>query len=156
MIWVTCGEETMSYHHGWGCNLFKLLPTSKLDIYKVFEHINMYVVHKHMVATLLRYTHPTFSYFGDLGHLLSQNDVITSWLRLPSYSSCFSHLYQTFTRVYKKIGMLSIGISGQPYSDIPTLLGSDFGVLGHMWRGNDVITLLLKLPSYSNCFPHPY
>ncbi len=46
----------------------KLLPTSKLDIYKVFEHIDM----------------------------------------------------------------LSIGIQHQPYTVIPTLFGSDFGVLGHL------------------------
>jgi hypothetical protein len=38
-----------------------------------------------MVAALLSYTHPTRSDYGDLGHLWSQNDVIMSWLMLPSY-----------------------------------------------------------------------
>ncbi len=59
----------------------KLLPTSMLDIYKVFEHIAMlsmgiqyqpYTV----IVTLLS------SDFGALGHLWSQPDVIMSWLRL--------------------------------------------------------------------------
>ena len=34
-------------------------------------------------------------------------------------------------KVFEHIDMLSIGIHYQPYTDIPTLLGSDFGVLGH-------------------------
>ncbi len=37
------------------------------------------------------------------------------------------------------IGMLSIGIHQQPsYTVIPILVGSDFGVLGHLWSQNDV------------------
>jgi hypothetical protein len=31
--------------------------------------------------------------FGNLGHLLSQNDAITSWLMLISTSDCFPHPY---------------------------------------------------------------
>jgi hypothetical protein len=37
------------------------------------------------------------------------------------------------------IDMLSIGIQQQPsYTVIPILVGSDFGVLGHLWSQNDV------------------
>ncbi len=36
--------------------------------------------------------------FGVLGHLCSQNDVITSWLRLTATSNCFLHPYQTYTK----------------------------------------------------------
>ncbi len=43
-------------------------------------------------------------------------------------------------KVFEHIDMLVIGIWLQPYTVIPTLLGSDFGVLGHLWRQNDVIT----------------
>ncbi len=43
-----------------------------------------------------------------------------------------------------------------PYTDIPTLLGSDFGALGCLWSQNDVIMLWLRLTATSNCFPHPY
>ncbi len=45
----------------------------------------------------------------------------------------------------------------QPYTVIPTLLlGSDFGVLGHLWSQNDAFLSWLRLTATSNCFPHPY
>ncbi len=41
-FWVTCGVKMMSLGHGWGWQPPKpLLPTSTIDIYKVFEHIDM-------------------------------------------------------------------------------------------------------------------
>ncbi len=73
------------------CHL-KLLLTSILDICKVFEHNDMlsmgiqyqpYIV----ISTLLG------SDLGALGHLLSQNDVIMSWLRLTATLNCFPHPY---------------------------------------------------------------
>jgi hypothetical protein len=41
------------------------------------------------------------------------------------------------------IDMLSIGIQQQPSYTVtlPILVGSDFGVLGHLWSQNDVNTL---------------
>jgi hypothetical protein len=42
-------------------------------------------------------------------------------------------------KVFEHIDMLSMGIQYQPYTVIPTLLGSDFGALGHLWSQNDVI-----------------
>ncbi len=36
-------------------------------------------------------------------------------------------------KVFEHIDMLSIGIQQQPYTAISILLGSDFGVLGHLW-----------------------
>ncbi len=59
-------------------------------------------------------------------------------------------------KVFQHIDMLSIGIWYQPYTVIPTLLGSDFGVLGHLWSQNNVIMSWLRLTATSNCFPHPY
>ncbi len=35
-------------------------------------------------------------------------------------------------KVLEHIDMLSMGIQYQPYTVIPTLLGSDFGALGHL------------------------
>ena len=59
--------------------------------------------------------------------------------------------------VFERIDMLSMGIQYHPYTVIPTLLlGSDFGVLGHLWSQNDVIMSWLRLTATSNCFPHPY
>ncbi len=53
--------------------------------------------------------------------------------------------------------MLSMGIEKQPLLVIPTLLGSDFGVLGHLWSQNDGILMsLLRLTATSNCFSHPH
>ncbi len=70
----------------------KLLPTSILDIYTVFEYIDMLSMGMQyqpytVVPTLL------YSDFGALGHLSSQHDVIMSWLRLTATSNCFPHPY---------------------------------------------------------------
>jgi hypothetical protein len=59
-------------------------------------------------------------------------------------------------KVIEHTDMLSMGIKYQPYTVIPTLLGSDCGVLGHLRSQNDVIMSRLRLPATSNCFPHPY
>ena len=61
-------------------------------------------------------------------------------------------------KVVEYIDMLSIGIKYQPYTVIPTLLGSDLGVLGRLWSQDDVIMswLRLRLTTTSNCFLHPY
>jgi hypothetical protein len=59
-------------------------------------------------------------------------------------------------KVFEHIGMLSMGIQYQPYTVIPTLFGSDFGALGHLWSQNGVIMSSLKLKATSNSFPHPY
>ncbi len=42
-------------------------------------------------------------------------------------------------KVIEYIDMPSMGIQYQPYTVIPTLLRSDYGVLGHLWSQNDVI-----------------
>jgi len=36
-------------------------------------------------------------------------------------------------KVLEHIDMLSMGIQQQPYTVLPTLLGSDLEVLGHLW-----------------------
>jgi hypothetical protein len=59
-------------------------------------------------------------------------------------------------KVFEHIDMLSMGIWQSPQTVIPTLLGSDLGVLAHLWSQNDVITWLLRLTATSNCFPHPH
>ena len=35
-------------------------------------------------------------------------------------------------KVFEHIDMLSIGIQSQPYTVLPTIIGSDVGVLGHL------------------------
>jgi hypothetical protein len=59
-------------------------------------------------------------------------------------------------KVFDHIDMLSTCIQYQPYTVIPTLLGSDFGVLGNLWSQNDAIMSWLGLTTTSNCLPHPF
>ena len=59
-------------------------------------------------------------------------------------------------KVIEHIDILSMGIQYQPYTGIPTLLGSDFGAPGHLWSLNDEIMSWLRLTVTSNCFPPPY
>jgi hypothetical protein len=127
----------------------KLLPKSTLDIYKVFEHIDMLSMGiQQQPITVLRTL--IGSYFGVRVYFLwSRNDVIMSWLRLTSTSNCFPHLHYTYN-MFEHIDMLSIGIHQQPYTVLPTLLGSDFEVLGHLWSQHDVIMSWLRLTATSN------
>ena len=78
--------------------------------------------------------------FGVLGHMSSQNDAIMSWLRLTATSNHFHHPLLNIYKVFEDINMLFQGIQLQPYTVIPTLLGSDFGVLGDMSSQNNAIT----------------
>ena len=55
-------------------------------------------------------------------------------------------IYKVFEHIY----MLSIGIQYQPYTVIPTLTGSDFGALGHLWSQNHVMMSCLRLTATSN------
>jgi hypothetical protein len=59
-------------------------------------------------------------------------------------------------KVIEHIDMLSMGVQYRPYTVIPTLHGSEFGALGHLWSQNDEIMSWLMLTAASNCFPHPY
>jgi hypothetical protein len=59
-------------------------------------------------------------------------------------------------KVFEHIDILSIVIEYQPYTVIPTVIGSDFGALGHLWSQNDVIMSWLRQTATSNCFTLPY
>ena len=72
----------------------KLLPTSILDIYKVFEHIDMLSIGIHILPYTVIPTLGLGSGFGVLrGHLWTKNDVIMSYLMLTATSNCFPHPY---------------------------------------------------------------
>jgi hypothetical protein len=55
--------------------------------------------------------------------------------------------------VFEHIDMLSMGMRYQPRRFIPTLLGSYFGVLGHLWSQNDGKVLLLRADSHLKLLP---
>jgi hypothetical protein len=59
-------------------------------------------------------------------------------------------------KVFEHIYILSMAIQYQPYTVIPTLLGSNVGALGHLWSQHDVIMSWLRLAATSNYFLHPY
>jgi hypothetical protein len=95
--WVILGGSASLVESKWchyimieADSLLKLLSASTLDIFKVFEHIDMLSMG---IQQLPQTVIPTLlgSYVGVLGHLWSQNDVITSWLRLTASSNCCPH-----------------------------------------------------------------
>jgi hypothetical protein len=57
----------------------KLLPPSILDIFKVFEHIDILSIGIQQQPSYTVIPILLGSYFEVLGHLWSQNDVITFW-----------------------------------------------------------------------------
>ena len=71
----------------------KLHPSSILDMYKVFEHINMLSmgIWKQPYTIILVKLNQIWDFWDAYG--VEKNDAITSWLRLQSYSNCFLHPY---------------------------------------------------------------
>ncbi len=97
-FWVTCGVKMISLHHGWG---WPPPQTASLihvrHIQSVWAH--WYAIHGHTVATLHSDTHTAWLRLWGSGSLMwIKNDVITSWLRLLSYSNCLTHPYMTCTK----------------------------------------------------------
>ncbi len=84
--------------HGWDWWPPQTASRTILDMYNVYEHIDMLSIGiKYHPYTVI----PTLllgSDFGALGHLWSQNDMIMSWLRLTATSNCFPHPYWTCTK----------------------------------------------------------
>jgi hypothetical protein len=110
----------------------KLLPASILDIYTVFEHIDM-LNHWHMVAALHIYTSHNRLRFWGSGSLVESKRCHYVMVEADSHLKLIPASILDIYTVFKPIHMMSIGIQLQPYTVIPTLLGSEFGVLGHLW-----------------------
>ncbi len=155
VIWVTCGGKMMSLDHGWS---FQPIHSASCIHIRLIESnwAHWYAVHRHMVAALLSFTDPTWLrlwWSGSLAeakwchYIMVEASILFKLLHASIFNIC---------EVFEHIDMLSIGIKKQPYSVIPTLLDTDFGDLGHLWRHNVVITSWLRLPIYSNYFLHPY
>ena len=93
-FWVTCDVKMMSLRHGWSWRPPQTATYTKcLSTY-------WYAVHRHMIASLHIYTHPTWLRIWDdimlpphpHVNMLSQNDVLMSWLRrLTATSYCPPH-----------------------------------------------------------------
>ncbi len=116
-------------------------PPSILDIYKLFEHIAMLSV---IMGRSLTQLYPPYVLlsedFGILGHLWSQNDVITSWLRLTATSNCFFLQYSTYTKCLNTLiccPLTSLEAALNSYTHTTWLR---FGIPGNLWSQKDVIT----------------
>ena len=81
--------EADSYSH------LKLLPTSILDIYKKFEHIDMLSIGIQQHSYTVIPTRLLGSDFGVMCFLWSQNDVIISGLRLTAPHQAATHILCT-------------------------------------------------------------
>jgi hypothetical protein len=93
-----CSGSLVSLHHG--CSLQPPQTASCIHIrhiQSVWAH--SYAVYGYKVAASNSYTHTTWVIFGVLlGHLWSQNDVITSWLRLTANSNCLLCPHYIYTK----------------------------------------------------------
>ncbi len=156
VFWVTCGESKWFHYVMVDADShLKLLPTSILDIYTVFKHIDM-LKHWHMVAALHSYTSRTWLRFWCSGSLVELKWFHYVMVEADSNLKLLLPSILDIYQVFEHIDMMFIGIHLQPCTVIPTLLGSDFGVLGHLWSQHDVIMSWLRLTATSNCFSHPY
>ncbi len=155
-LWVNCGGKMMSLHDGWGWGPSQATSCIHMrHIQSVWAH--WYAVHWHTAAALLSYTHPTWLRFGGSGSLVEAKWCHYVMVEAEGHLKLLPPSTLDIYKGFEHIDMLSmIGIQQQPYTVILILLGSDLGVLGHLWRLNDVIMSWLRLTAISNCFPHPY
>jgi hypothetical protein len=155
-FWVTCGVKIMWLCHGWGSQLTQ--TASHIHIrHTPSVWVHWYATHRHMVAALHSYTHPTWLRFGGSRSLVESKWCDYVMVEADSHLKLLPIFKLDIYKVLEHIDMLSMCIQYQPYRVIPTLiLGSDVGVLGHLLSQNDVIASWLRLKAISNCFPHPY
>ncbi len=93
-----------------------------------------------MVAALHSYTHPTWLIFWGSGSLVESKQCDYVMVEAASHQKLVSTSILDIYKVFDQFNMLSMCIQYQPYTVIPTLLlGSDVGVLGHLWSQNDII-----------------
>jgi hypothetical protein len=142
----------MSFHHGWG---WQLPQTASLrHINSVWSH--WYAVHGHMAVASNSYTNSTWVIFMDSGSLVESKWCHYIMVKVHSHLKLLPASILDINKVFEHIDILFWGIRNQPQTGIPTLLVSDFGVLGHLWSQNDVITSWFRLTANSNCFLHPH
>jgi hypothetical protein len=87
-----------------------------------------------MVAALHSFTHPTWRKFWGTWSLVDLKLCIFVMVDAHSHLKLLPTFILDTYNVIEHIDMLFMGIQYQPYTVIPTLLGSDFGVLCHLWR----------------------
>ncbi len=154
-FWVTCGVKMMWLCHGWGWQPPQ--TASNIQIRHIqSDWAHWYAIHGHTVSALHSFTHPTWLRFWGSGSLVESKWCIFVMVDADSHLKLLPAFILDTYKVIEHIDMLWRGMQYHPYTVISTLLGSDFGVLGHLWSQNDLIMSWLRLTAMSNCFPHPY
>ncbi len=155
LFWVTCGVKIMWLCHDWGWQASQTASCIHIRyIHSIWAH--WYAVHWHTVAALHSFTHPTWLRFWGTWSLVESKRCDYVMVDADSHLKLLPTSILDTYKVIEYIDMLSMGVQYQPYTVIPTLLGSDFEVLGHLWSQNDVIMSWLMLTATSNCITHPH
>jgi hypothetical protein len=131
-FWVTCEVKMMWLCHGWGLQPPQTASHIHIrHIQSVWAH--WYDVHGHTVWALHSHTHPTWLRFWGSSSLVESKWCDYVIVEAEGHLKLLPTSILDMYKVFEHIDMLSICIKYQPYTVIPTLLGSDFGVLGHLW-----------------------
>ncbi len=132
-FWITCGVNIMWLCHGWGWQPPQTASHIHIKhVQSVWAH--WYAVHMHTISALQSYTHPTsWLRFWDSGSLVESKWCDYVMVEADSHLKLLPTSILDIYKVIEHIDMLSMGIQYHPYTVTPTLLGSDFGVLGHLW-----------------------
>ena len=155
-FWVAHGVQMMPILHVWGCHSIQTdSHIHNRHTHKAWAH--RYAVHRHTVPqpyTIIAANRwIIFEHSGSLGeskwyhYLMIEADI---HLRpLPTFILDMYKVFQLLECCLK-------GIWVHPYTIPPDKLAPDWGIPAPSWSGNDAITSFLRLPLYSNCFPHSY
>ncbi len=128
---------------------------------QVIRHIqsvwaHWYAIHGHLTVASNSYAHTTWLIFWGSGSLVESRwchyVMVEADRRLKLPLASILDVYNMF----EHIDIPFMGMWQYPQIVTPTLFGSDFGVLDHLWSQNNVITSWLKLTTNSNCFLHPH
>ncbi len=154
-FWNTCGVKMMSLCHGWGWQPPQ--TASRIHIrHKQSVWLHWYAVHRHTAVASNSYTLKAWRRFCGSGSLVESKWCHHVMVEVDSHLKLLPTSTLDLNKVVEHIDMLFMGIRQYHQTVIPTLLGSDFVVLGHLWSQNDVIMSSQKHTVNSNCFLHPH
>ncbi len=143
--------------------VFRLDPTSILDVYKVFWHLDMLstgILGHPCSDTPLQVGGGFWNFVGTrLCRPVSRCDVMMSKLRLQQSLDWIPHPYWMYTKCFSTL-ICCLCIWGHPCSDTPLQVGGGFwnfvGVDSRPVSRCDVIMSKLRLQQSSDWIPHPY
>ncbi len=145
-------HNVQQLRHGWG---WQLPQTASLrHTQSVWAH--WYAVHGHMAVASNSYTNSTWVRFLGSGSLVESKWCPYVMVEAHIHLKLLPASILDICKVFEHIDILFRGIQQQPWTVIPTILGSDFVVPGSLVKPIDVITSWFRLTANSNCFLHPH